>query len=105
VLELLTDVVEGTVADPAGGALLARLLGEEPHRLAEQAQRRIGGRKHLDGSRADAAAPGTEAFARERDVERSRRQNPARGAAGDDRARLVDEPAGVVVDQLTEREV
>ena len=34
VLELLGDVVEGAVADPARSALLARLLGEEPHRLA-----------------------------------------------------------------------
>ena len=46
--ELLAEVVQRAVADPAGRALLARLLGEEAHRLGEQAQRRVARREHLE---------------------------------------------------------
>src|SRR5206468_10530254 len=51
VLELLEQMVERAVADPARRALLARLLGEEAHRLREQPQDRIATREDLDCSR------------------------------------------------------
>ena len=99
------DGMQGAVADPARRALLARLLGEEAHRLGEQAARRVGAREDLHAGGADAAAPLGERLARQRRVERGRRQDPARGTARDDRARLRGEPAGVVVDQAAERDV
>ena len=105
VLELLGDVVERPVADPARSALLARLLGEEAHRLREQAERGVGAREDLDGGGADAAAPLGERLARQRHVERGGREDPARGAAGHDRARLGGQAACVVVDQVSERDV
>ena len=83
------DVMQRAVADPARRALLARLLGEEAHRLGEQAQRRVRRGEHLHCGRARAGAVLAQAVARERRVERSRRQDPARGATRDDRADLV----------------
>ena len=53
--------VERAVADPARGALLARLLGEEAHRLGEQAERGVGAGEDLDSRRADPAAPSASA--------------------------------------------
>ena len=52
VLELLAEMVQGAVSDPAGRALLARLLGEEAHRLGEEPERRVALREDLDRRRA-----------------------------------------------------
>src|SRR5207247_10106675 len=41
VLELVQDVLEAARADAAGRTLLARLLGEEAHRLADEPQHRV----------------------------------------------------------------
>ena len=72
VLELLAEVVERAVPDPARGALLARLLGEEAHRLAEQAERRVRRREHLERGRSGPGAVLREPVARQRGVERGR---------------------------------
>ena len=82
VLELLREVVERAVADPARRALLARLLGEEAHRLREQAKWRVRHGEDLHGGRARARSVLTQAIPRERRIERGRRKDPARGAAG-----------------------
>ena len=98
------EVVEPARADPARRALLARLLGEEPHRLGEQLERRVRGREDLHRRRADRGAPLRERLPRHGRVERGRRQDPARGAAGDDRADLLRRAAAVLVDQLAQRD-
>ncbi len=56
VLELLAEMVERAISDPAGRALLAGLLGEEAHRLGEQAERGVAGGEDLERGRPDAGA-------------------------------------------------
>src|SRR5574340_426657 len=82
VLELPAEVVERAVPDPARRALLARLLGEEAHRLAQEAERRVRRREDLHRGRARAGAPLAQPLAREGSVERGRREDPARRASG-----------------------
>ena len=96
---------ERPVSDSARGALLARLLGEEPHRHREQPQERVRRGEDLEAGRAGAGAPVAELLARERDVERRRRQDPARRAPRHHRADLLGRAARVVVDQLPRRHV
>ena len=103
VLELLREVVERAVADPARRALLARLLGEEAHRLREQAKWRVRHGEDLHGGRARACPVLTQAIPRERRIERGRRKDAARGAAGNDSADLVRESARVLLDELARR--
>ena len=105
VLELLGHVVQRSVADPAGRALLARLLGEEAHRLSEQAEHRIARREDLHRRRARSGAPLAQRVTRQRNVQRGGRDDPARGPARHDRADLLGCAACVVVDQLPGRDV
>ena len=48
--------------DPAGGAFLARLLGEEAERLREEPQHGIRGGEDLQGGGAGARAPFAQGF-------------------------------------------
>ena len=93
------------VADPARSALLARLLGEEAHRLGEQAQHGVARGEDLHRRRAGPAVPLPQRVARQRNVEGGRREDPARRAAGNDRADLVREAARVGLDERARRHV
>src|SRR5437870_40548 len=85
-------------------ALRARLLPEEALRLCEQWRRRVRDWEHLHRARAGPGTPGREAVAGELRVERRRRQDAARRPAGHDRARLLREAAGMLHDELADRD-
>src|SRR4051812_6057211 len=102
-LELLDEMMHAAVSDPARRALLARLLGEEPHRLGEEPERRVRRREDLQRGGAGAGIPLAQALAGERHVEGIGREDPAGRAAEHDRADLPGRAARVVVDQLSRR--
>ena len=67
---------------------------------ARRRRRRVRGREDLDARRADRAPHSRKRVACERHVERGRREDPERRAAGHDRADAPGRAAGVIVDQL-----